>query len=515
MSYLEIIDNTAYRYTYDNVGNITKIEKGSRTTQNSSDVGAGNYTEVCSYVYDALGQLVRENNVVDNKTYVWNYDALGNIDSKLVYDYTTGAVSNPETGIDYQYTDDSKAGWKKLLTSIVYKTYSYTEEYPNGKSTVVSTETVNYDAIGNPTNYQGATVEWYGRQMTSYSKGDVSASFTYDADGLRGSKTVNGSKTTYFYVGDQLMYECRGDGIELYFYYDSYGNLSVIRYVNGTNSYYHYVTTNSQGDVLGIYSASDDLKASYEYDTWGNCTIVSDTSGINIATVNPIRYRGYYYDNDLGLYYLQSRYYDSTIGRFINADGYVTTNTTEPLTYNMFAYCGNNPVMYSDPSGYSGVLSTILVVLGYLVVDAIVTAIITNYVINLSNKLQIENEIEDTYTQEEAKETIEKTTGKDTVNFNSDTENVSIKDSYSITSRYERQKICMILSRTEGCKAREYDNLSAEWYGHNIVYYARLNLGSVIPWDLQKTGTVNLDYVRDDDLEFVIMTKVLEVLGMD
>ena len=187
--------------------------------------------------------------------------------------------------------------------------------------------------------------------MTSYSKGDVSATFTYDADGLRGSKTVNGSKTTYFYVGDQLMYECRGDGIELYFYYDSYGNLSVIRYVNGTNSYYHYVTTNSQGDVLGIYSASDDLKASYEYDTWGNCTIVSDTSGINIATVNPIRYRGYYYDSETGFYYLQSRYYCPKIGRFLNADGYVTTDAVEPLTYNMFAYCGNNPVNNIDPSG--------------------------------------------------------------------------------------------------------------------------------------------------------------------
>ena len=187
--------------------------------------------------------------------------------------------------------------------------------------------------------------------MTSYSKGDVSATFTYDADGLRGSKTVNGSKTTYFYVGDQLMYECRGDGIELYFYYDSYGNLSVIRYVNGTNSYYHYVTTNSQGDVLGIYSASDDLKASYEYDTWGNCTIVSDTSGINIATVNPIRYRGYYYDSETGFYYLQSRYYCPKIGRFLNADGYVTTNAVEPLAYNMYAYCCNNPVDYSDGSG--------------------------------------------------------------------------------------------------------------------------------------------------------------------
>ena len=367
---------------------------------------------------------------------------------------------------------------------------------------------------GNPTEYQGATMEWYGRQLTSYSNGNVSATFTYDADGLRGSKTVNGSETTYFYVGDQLMYESRPDGTKLYFYYDSYEALSAIRYVTAANNeYYYYVTTNKQGDVLGIYSASGSLLASYDYDAWGNCTILSDTSGLNIATVNPIRYRGYYYDNDLGLYYLQSRYYDATIGRFINADGFVTTGQGI-LSHNMYAYCMNNPMMFSDPSGCAA-LSTILFVLGYLAVDAIVTAIIMNYVINLSNKLQIENEVKDSYTEKEAKETIEQTTGKDTVSFNDDTSNVSIKDSYNITSRYERQKICMILSRTESCKAREYDNLSAEWYGHNAMYYARLKLGSVIPWDLQKTGTVNLDYIGDDDIGFVVLTKFLEVLGMD
>ena len=112
---------------------------------------------------------------------------------------------------------------------------------------------------GNPTSYRGASMSWYGRQLTSYSNGDVSATFTYDADGLRGSKTVNGEETTYFYVGDKLMYECRPDGIELYFYYDSYDNLSAIRYINENKDIdsYYYVTTNKQGDVLGIYTAKE------------------------------------------------------------------------------------------------------------------------------------------------------------------------------------------------------------------------------------------------------------------
>ena len=96
------------------------------------------------------------------------------------------------------------------------------------------TETIDYDAIGNPISYRGATMGWYGRQMTSYSKDGISITNTYDVDGIRGSKTVNGSKTTYQYLDGKLHYEKRGDGRELYYYYDSYGNLSMIRMWQGT-----------------------------------------------------------------------------------------------------------------------------------------------------------------------------------------------------------------------------------------------------------------------------------------
>ncbi len=348
---IEIIDNTAYKYTYDNVGNITKIEKGSRTNANSSEIANGNYSVYRRYSYDDLGQLLTETN--NGVTTTYTYDQFGNILTKT----TNGAA------IKYNYGEYTGAGWKNLLTGIETTTYD-----DKGVATTV-TESIAYDAIGNPVNYRGATVEWYGRQMTSYSKGGVSATFTYDADGLRGSKTVNGAKTTYFYVGDQLMYESRPDGTKLYFYYDSYGALSAIRYVTAANNeYYYYVTTNKQGDVLGIYSAVGDLLASYEYDAWGNCTVKDAednviTSSNHIGNINPIRYRGYYYDKDLGLYYLQSRYYDAGIGRFINADGYITTNPTYPLAYNMFAYCLNNPIKMEDPYGTFPWLAVAIVVL--------------------------------------------------------------------------------------------------------------------------------------------------------
>ena len=347
---LEIVDNTAYRYYYDNVGNITEIKKGERDTSVSANTTeTKNYSNYKSYTYDALGQLRRENNASTNTTSAWNYDTLGNIESVITYDYTTGDLGNLETGIDYQYTDDGKSGWSRLLTTLVYKTYTYDAE-GNRTTTVNDTKTITYDNIGNPVNYLGANLTWRGRQLKKYVDGSTTVSYLYDANGLRGSKTVNGVKSTYTYVGDKLVYESRSDGKEFYFFYDSYNNLTAIRYISGSTDNYYYVTTNLQGDVLGIYTGGGVLLASYEYDAWGNCTVTSHNANFTIGEDNPIRYRGYYYDSETGLYYLQSRYYDPEIGRFINADGYVTTGQGV-LSYNMFAYCSNSPVMYSDPSG--------------------------------------------------------------------------------------------------------------------------------------------------------------------
>ena len=114
------------------------------------------------------------------------------------------------------------------------------------------------------------------------------------------------------------------------------------------NSKYYY-EKNLQGDITAIYDESGDKKAEYQYDAWGNHTIVADIDGI--GTLNPFRYRGYYYDTETGLYYLNSRYYDPQTGRFINADKYVSAGQNM-LGYNMFGYCGNSPVNRIDPNGH-------------------------------------------------------------------------------------------------------------------------------------------------------------------
>ena len=121
-------------------------------------------------------------------------------------------------------------------------------------------------------------------------------------------------------------------------------------YSNGDFDFYLFAK-NIQGDILYIYNTSGTRLATYTYDAWGKCYVTYQNGGASTAArYNPFRYRGYYYDTETGFYYLNSRYYDPELGRFLNADGYINGNG-DLIGYNMFAYCGNNPVMFVDPSG--------------------------------------------------------------------------------------------------------------------------------------------------------------------
>ena len=114
-----------------------------------------------------------------------------------------------------------------------------------------------------------------------------------------------------------------------------------------TSSEPYYYMLNLQGDVVHLVNTSGKAVASYSYDPYG---AVISKSG-SLADLNPLRYRGYYYDTETGFYYLQSRYYDPALGRFINADDYASTGQGY-LGFNMFAYCNNSPVNSYDPSGH-------------------------------------------------------------------------------------------------------------------------------------------------------------------
>ena len=133
------------------------------------------------------------------------------------------------------------------------------------------------------------------------------------------------------------------------FIYDESGKPFALKYsTNGTSFQTYYYVLNLQGDVVKLIQSNGYVAAQYTYDAWGN---ILDSGG-DLAAVNPLRYRGYYYDNETGFYYLQSRYYDPANRRFINADVYASTGQGFVGT-NMFAYCNNKPIINSDPSGHA------------------------------------------------------------------------------------------------------------------------------------------------------------------
>jgi len=129
----------------------------------------------------------------------------------------------------------------------------------------------------------------------------------------------------------------------LYFFYDQSGSPYALLY-NGTTYYY---ILNGQGDVVRLVDSTGAVVASYEYNPYGK--ILSATG--SMAQVNPLRYRGYYYDSETGFYYVNSRYYDPGMGRWINGDNQISGIGGDIRGYNLFAYCFNNPVNMSDLMG--------------------------------------------------------------------------------------------------------------------------------------------------------------------
>ena len=302
------------RYTYDNNGNITAIRNGPGTEY------------YAKYTYDGLNQLIREDNAVLGKSWVFAYDTAGNILSKKEYAYTTGTLGAVLDTKTYTY---ATTGWKDRLTSF------------NG-------EGIAYDALGNPTTYRGHALTWGKiRQLESYRvDSNTLLTFAYDASGLRTRKGA----TTYQLDGSKILSETRPTGT-IWYYYDN-GGICGFQY-NGAKYYYE---KNLQGDITAIYDGNGNKKAEYVYDAWGNHTIVTDVDGI--GTLNPFRYRGYYYDTETGLYYLNSRYYDPQTGRFINADDINNLGVCSDLDdKNLYAYCDNSPVDREDDGEFWHILA--------------------------------------------------------------------------------------------------------------------------------------------------------------
>ena len=304
-------------YGYDDNGNIASATLNGKWT---------------GYTYDALGQLIQVNDHSDTRsgengtTWKYTYDLGGNILKKERFAYND--TTTPLETVTYTYGD---ANWRDKLTAV------------NGS-------TICYDAIGNPLNDGTWTYTWQnGRQLQKMQKAGVTVEFVYNADGLRVQKTVNGVATKYTLHGKNVVHMTSGTD-ELHFFYDAQNRPTVVVY-NGVP--YAYVKS-LQGDIVAILDENGNMVVSYGYDAWGAPLWCTGELAETLGKVQPFRYRGYVFDEETGLYYLRSRYYNAERCRFVNADSVLLNGL---LGSNQQAYCCNNPVMHSDNSGYGKELS--------------------------------------------------------------------------------------------------------------------------------------------------------------
>mgnify|MGYP004468819933 CR=1 FL=1 len=294
---------TQYSYEYDKTGNLTAIKK--------------NGTTLHTYTYDSLGQLTSWYNTATDKTVRYGYYKGGNLKSIYDGEDTVSFVYNNGDGIA-----------DRLM--------------------VYDGQLLSYDDIGNPLNFRdGISMTWKnGRQLATLTNGQTSASYDYDESGIRTKKTVNGITTTYQLDGSKIVSENRNGTVQSYFY-DENGSVLGITY-GGEN---YYFRKNFRGDVLAILTASGEVVVEYSYDPWGNILAVTGSLASTLGSDNPFRYRSYYYDTESCFYYLNSRYYDAKVCRFVNADAIIADVGGDIRGYNLFAYSFNNPVNMGDQTG--------------------------------------------------------------------------------------------------------------------------------------------------------------------
>jgi RHS repeat-associated protein len=332
---------STYQYTYDAAGNqLKKVEsKGTTTYTYDRNNRLSTVTEpeskVTSYTYDAAGN--RRSEKVE----------YGLISSATVYSYDecerlTATMSSDGTEIRYLYDRNGNLASKSVGKMETVSADELSEEKLPEFDLIINKD--DTDGTGTETlaiyNYDN-----YNR-LTKLKSGNSTTVYGYNAQGYRIEKKMNSKTTRYLYEYDKVVLETDDSNNQTA--YQVYGTNLLYRSAtgeagSGTQNYYYLY--NAHGDVTSLLDMSGNVAVSYDYDAFGN---INGQTGI---ADNPIRYAGYQYDEESGLYYLNARYYDSVTARFITEDTY-TGQKNDPLSLNLYTYCVNNPMMYTDPSGY-------------------------------------------------------------------------------------------------------------------------------------------------------------------
>jgi len=310
-------------YSYNNAGQLTEIR-----VQNAS----GATTDLLDYTYDANGNVERVDDLLNGKSVTYEYDT----QNQLVREtYRTGETVNSTI----TYTYDELGNRTSVNDNGNITNYSYNTE--KNRLNAVGSANYSYDNAGNLISDGTNTYQWNNANELKQVNSNIT--YTYDPLGRRDSKTVNGTTEYYHFDGNRVAYVSNSGGTVIRrFTYDDDGR-PVFMGQNGTIYYYQY---NAHGDVVKMTDLSGNIVAEYKYDAWGNITYQNGS----LADDNPYRYAGYWYDNETGSYYLNTRYYNPQIGRFISKDTYGGLKS-DPVTQNRYAYGKNNPVNYVDENG--------------------------------------------------------------------------------------------------------------------------------------------------------------------
>ena len=303
-----------YTYFYDNAKNIIKKIDDKGTT---------------TYTYDTLNRVkvVTE----PTKTITYSYDASGNRDKEEILENGILTIK--------KYTYDANNRLLKLAITVSgseEKTTEYTYDKNGNELSETTIDSTTGKTISNVT-YEYDLLNQQVKVITADNK---EIHYSYNGEGLRVYKSVNGNVTRYLYEGLNAIYETDKDGNKTA---SSIKGINLIsRSVNGKELYYLY---NGHKDVVALADKEGKIIATYYYDTFG---VLTDSTG---EADNPIRYSGYQYDEETGLYYLNARMYDSSVARFLQEDTY-TGDIKDPLSLNLYTYCQNNPLIYDDPTGH-------------------------------------------------------------------------------------------------------------------------------------------------------------------
>ena len=325
----------------------TYLKNGQKAEEVSTvmDKKGKSTKKTAAYTYDMLGRITRETKT-GREDISYTYDANNNRKQMTIGNKTTAYQYNKNDELlrtDTLHTDTEKNDvviYKNDKNGNQLATVNRSEIPAEAKDTSY----IDVDVTLGDNQLNDNVVNHYNalNQLTETLTKNYKVSFTYDAEGLRTGKTVNGEKTIYVWDGEQVVMELSKGGAVQKRYIR--GN-DLVYADKGENTEKTYYVTDMHGNVVQLLDESGNVTKTYEYDSFGNEVKPEKKDE------NPYRYCGEYYDKETEEVYLRARYYEPSVGRFITRDTY-TGESNEPLSLHLYTYCENDGVNAWDPSGH-------------------------------------------------------------------------------------------------------------------------------------------------------------------